>query len=225
MSASTNGFDFSRRSLFASAGLIAASVAFPKSALAQKCNLPNSEKSTTLGAPIDMTGCSREEIEAYSLELAKMESEQLLATLEEHSEETGILRARPTYVNEYGSPTYSKSGFRFVEGQPANGYSFSNGGSIIVNLSGGSSISVSFSFPLKHGGSIGISVPFARTSTISGVTVNIPAGARRKVKMNLEYVSTPYTTYYIDSNGNKSVYAHLHSTPVISAHDYITVTV
>lgn len=78
----------------------------------------------------------------------------------------------------------------------------------------------SFGFPLKYGGTIGVSVSFARANAVSGVTVRIPAGGRKKVKMNLEYVSTPYTVYRVDSNGKKHFYTHNHSFPIICGHDY-----
>lgn len=215
-----NGADtsVSRRSVIALAGLTAMGMMLPAQGYASEYPVFSGEAfdhpNTEL---LDLSHLSRQEIELYSLELAKKESAELIAQLDENS---GFLRARPRYENVYGPATYGMSDWEYIDGQPANGYSFSNGGSIIVSLSGGFSVTVGFAFPLSFGGSISISIPFARANAVSGVTINIPAGGRKKVQMNIEYVSTPYTTYYYDANGNKSVYAQLHSTPVISAYDY-----
>lgn len=216
-----NNHLISRRSVIAAGGLVAAEFLAPHTVDAAEFNSVDIPQINNSGRElVDLSAYSPQEIEEYSLQLAKQEAEALIAKIEKSSPSLGLLRARPTYVNEYGPATYTNSGFRFVSGQPARGYSFSHGGELIVALSGGSSISISFGFPLKYGGTIGVSVSFARANAVSGVTVRIPAGGRKKVKMNLEYVSTPYTVYRVDSNGKKHFYTRNHSFPIICGHDY-----
>lgn len=210
-----------RRSALAAAGLISGSMLIPDTLYASDAPLPSaSNNSRRLAVVKGHANLARSELEAVIFEQAKKEGDKLIQSLNESIGNSKAARGRPYYENVYGPVTYANSGYQFVGGQPANGYSFSNGGSIYVELTGGPSVGVSFSFPLSFGGAVGVSMSFARAVSSPGIIVNIPAGGRKKVKANIEYASTPYTTYYIDAYGNRSVYAHLHSYPEVTGRDF-----
>lgn len=226
MKSTIHKVSITRRSMLTVAGLVTASLIAPRKLYASSASSfvtdPSYDSIRTIE---DFSNRTKSELESIVLERAKIEGEQFIESLNASIQSPSVTRGRPYYENVYGPVTYTNSGFRFVDGQPANGYSFSNGGTIYVELTGGFTVGISFSFPLSFGGSAGASVSFARTVPSPGIGVDIPAGGRKKVKANVEYASTPYTTYYVDAYGNRSVYAHLHSYPVVSGRDFDVVNV
>ena len=172
----------------------------------------------------DFSGLPRTEIDRLLLLQAESESAQIIGQALADGPKTGIVPfARPSYSNVYGSPVKASTGARDVGGQPSGGYSANSPFSVGVALSGGPNITVGFGFPSPWG-STNISISFAASKgqgVASAVNVSMPGdNRRRKVKMNLEYESIPYTVYYTDSSGKKSVYRRAHTVPSITGQDH-----
>lgn len=114
---------------------------------------------------------------------------------------------RPTYTTTHGDTEIVTAPKKKVSGQPAGGVQFSNGGSVYVDWSGGTSFSFSYSFPTPYG-SIGLSAtPGKKVTQATGVAVKIPASKTKHYVVYLanRYKCRPYIVYEV-SNGKKSVY-------------------
>lgn len=118
---------------------------------------------------------------------------------------------------------YKSSGYRDVSGQPSGGYSFkAPGGSISVSYTGGASITLSFGCPLPWG-TVSFGCSFGRSNGIGvgSMSQNIPGdGHKYKVTLDNKYKVMPYTVYYTNSRGQRSVYARKVSTPVIVDYNF-----
>ncbi len=220
--------NLSRRSFIATSALVVSGLLVnPSSALADaSAGEDYSElfKYMTEAGIFDFSGLSEEEINRMLLLQAQYESSQLLLTLDvDGSAQQSIARARPGYSNVYSSPVKKSSGFRDVGNQPRDGFSYNtSGSSVTVLTSGGPSISLAFGFPAPWGTiTIGVSFATYRSGAVGGYNVGIPGdGKRYKVQANIVYESTPYTVYYTDSAGKKSVYKRTHTTPSIVGRDF-----
>lgn len=172
----------------------------------------------------DFSGLPEAEISRMLLLQAQYESSQLIATLNaSEGVRKGISRVRPGYSNVYSSPVKQSSGFRDVGNQPRDGFSYNTAGSSVTILtSGGPSISLTFGFPSPWGTTaIGVSFATYKSGAVGGYNVGIPGdGNRYKIKANIDYESTPYTVYYTDSNGKRSVYKRTHTAPSIVGRDF-----
>lgn len=171
----------------------------------------------------DFSGLPRTEIDRLLLLQAEFESVRLMADIGRESNSGAIVPfGRPSYSNVYGSPVKARSGARDVGNQPSQGYSSNSAFSVGVALSGGPNVALSFGVPSPWGTtSIGVSFAASKGQGVaSAVNVSMPGdNKRRKIKMNIEYESTPYTVYCTDSSGNKSVYRRAHTVPSITGRD------
>lgn len=193
------------------------STAFAVNPITQMADLPCSRSISS--TPYVFVGHSVEETESFISSVAQKESDCFIKECG-FIDDSGIeKRGRPYYETEYGDTQNTSSGYRYIT---SDTYSFSHGGLLYFSPSGGPNISISFSFPAKFGGTIGVSVSFGKKVTgPSGVGVNIPGGqVPYKVQLNNTYASKPYTVYYIDAYGNRSVYAHMHTTPTLIGYDF-----
>lgn len=96
----------------------------------------------------------------------------------------------PAYgEREYSTVLKTQNVVKVVEpsGQPTEGYSFKNGGSVYVNTTGGLDISVSVS--LTWGvATLGLSTGYIPSNNVGGLAINIPAGKGfYKVKLSKKY--------------------------------------
>lgn len=96
----------------------------------------------------------------------------------------------PAYgEREYSTVLKTQNVVKVVEpsGQPTEGYSFKNGGSVYVNTTGGLDISVSVS--LTWGvATLGLSTGYIPSNNVGGLAINIPAGnGFYKVKLSKKY--------------------------------------
>lgn len=210
-------------SVVAASRLLFSDLDTPSLALAQDLNLVN-ELNTSV-APnyltidtFDCVGMSSNQIEMALQSIAQKEAQQFVESDISTAESMGILRVRPKYDTVYDKPVAKSSGYRDVSGQPAGGYSFkSPGGSISVSYTGGANISLSFGCPLPWG-TVSIACSFGRSNGIGveSMAQFIPGdGHSYKVTLNNKYNVLPYTVYYTNASGVRSVYAHKVSSPVI----------
>lgn len=157
---------------------------------------------------------------------AEYESSRLIAELEmADGMSLGMARTRPKYSTVYSKAVKKNSGFRDLPNQRKNGYSFEKDSQVIISLVGGPNITLSFGFPSPWGTtSLGVSFATARSSSaIVAYGITIPGDKKRhKIQLNLQYESIPYTVYYTNSSGKKSVYKRAVTTPSLVGEDYRT---
>lgn len=216
----------SRRTLFSLGILGAANAIMPTAAVAQQAIEPL--KSTTFPpntptVPYIFLNHSNREVEDFLDALAAKEAAEIIKHAHETVSSSVLAKGKPYYETVYGSTVTSESGYRRIT---TRGYAFSTGGTLYFELSGGANISIGFSIPASFGGSISVSVSFGRQVSSPGIGVTIPGGnIPYGVELNNTYSTKPYTVYYIDAYGNRSVYAHMHTTPVLTYHHFRTVRV
>ena len=85
----------------------------------------------------------------------------------------------------------------FASGQPTAGIHITTGGTIYYSDTGGSTVSVSVSFPLDFGGAVNVTLNLGRkTSTVSAYSVNIPDYGYWKLYVNNTYQVQKYIIYH-----------------------------
>lgn len=211
---STNDNLVSRRSFVTLAAIGGASLLVPSIALAdtgadQGLNAEEMTGETIFEYP-DMTPA---EFEAMLRKQAEKEASEIIAQAEAENSSGLATRARPSYETVYEPIQYVSSGYRNVSGQPAGGTYFQSGGYIYVTATGGANITISIKTPW---GSIGISVPFGRKVDVGGYGVWVPGGRYSVVQQSATYTCQPFTVWYTDSYGNRSVYRRSSSSSMYS---------
>lgn len=99
------------------------------------------------------------------------------------------------YKTEFSAYKYITTPSAYVSNQPSRGFYFDKtGGSINISLESGSTVSVYVSFGGKFG-SMNVGFPVGSVTSVSGVSVNIPANAYYKVKSQKDYKTRKYITY------------------------------
>ena len=189
---STNDNSVSRRSFVTLAAIGGASLLVPSIALADT----GADKGLNAG---EMTGeiifdypdMTPAEFEAMLRKQAEKEAAEIIAQAEAENPSGPATRARPGYETVYESTRYVSSGYRNVSGQPAGGTYFQSGGYIYVST---------------PWGSVGVSVPFGKKVSVGGYGVWVPGGRYYVVQQDATYACQPFTVWYTDSYGNRSVY-------------------
>lgn len=209
-----NDDSLSRRSFITLAALGSASLLVPSIALADTGANQELNAGGETGEIFMYPNMTPAEFEAMLRKQAEEEAARIIAEAEAKNPAGPTTRARPGYETVYESTRYVSSGYRNVSGQPSAGTYFPSGGYIYVSSTGGANISISVPAPW---GSIGLSVPFGTKVNSGGFAIWVPGGRYSIAQQNATYACQPFTVWYTDSYGNRSVYRRSASATMYSS--------